>query len=216
MLGLLIACTLASPLLAQNQETASPAVQAPPPLSGPQKHTLLQIARESIQAALEARGAREAQVEPRLTWPQPMVVSLYVDGRLRARAWRLKGFRPLYLEARDLTFEAVAKPKISAQPFSPEELGRAEISLSVLGGFTQVNDDREVPRGAAVIIYNGFTEWPALPEDVASDQAADLLTFACEQAGLRPHAWLLPQTTIFTATVEQSRETLISVPGFNR
>lgn len=176
-----------------------------PLLTGPQKRTLLTIARESVAATLEGRSPREATVEPRLTEPQPMVVSLYVDGKLRGRSWRLRGYEPLYLGARDLTYEALTEPRVSDQPLSIDELSRAVISLAVLSNYLRAADDRDIPPRTAVIIYSGFTEWMAMPGDVAG-AAADLLSYACEQAGLRPNIWLLPQTTIFSAQVEAIRE----------
>lgn len=177
-----------------------------PALTGPQKKTLVLIAREVLDAVMAGRPSREATVEPRLTQAQPMVVSIYVDGKLRARAWRLRGVQPIYLEARDLTYQALAAPKVSERPIRIEEMSRAEVSLAVLSNYTRVRDDSQIDKRAAVIIYNGFTEWLALPGDVPSGRAADLLTYACEQAGLRPQVWLLPQTAIFTAEVEGARE----------
>ncbi len=192
-----------------------PAQMAPGPapgqlvadLTGPEKQVLLLIAKEAVNATLDNRPSREATVDARLALPQPMVVSIYVDGQLRARAWRLKRPLPLYMEARDLTYEALATPKVSDLDLTPEELARAELSVAVLANYSQAMDETEVPPRSAVIIYNGFTEWLALPGDIPSESAADLLTYACQQAGLRPKIWLLPQTTIYSARVEEIRET---------
>jgi AMMECR1 domain-containing protein len=86
-------------------------------------------------------------------------------------------------------------------------LGRVEIGLDLLSGYAPAKDETEIPPRSAVIIYSGFTEWLALPGDVKSDRAADLLTYACQQAGLRPGAWLLPEeTAIFSAQVDSARE----------
>jgi AMMECR1 domain-containing protein len=180
-------------------------------LKGNDKHILLLIAQEAIAAARESRPSREARVGPRLEAAQPLVVSLYVDGRLRARAWKLKALQPLYLAARDLIGAALANPKVSDQPLTREELARAKVGLAVLGKYAPAKDDTEVPPRSAVIIYNGFTEWLALPGDVPGDvpggrPAADLLSYACEQAGLRPQVWLLPSTTIFSAPADEIRE----------
>jgi hypothetical protein len=185
-----------------------PPGQQAPPLTGPEKRVLWLIAKEAVTAALEDRASREATVDARLSLPQPMVVSIYVDGKLRARTWRLKDSPPLYLEARDLTKEALTRPKIGEGNLSPEELARAEVSAAVLGEYTQVKDDTEVPSGSGVIVYSGFKEGLALPGDVSSSEsAADLLSYACEQAGLRPKIWLLPEVaTIFAAKVEDIRE----------
>lgn len=194
---------LSRPVFSQAQES----VGGPyPALTAHQKKTLILISREVIDAVMAGRQSREATVEPRLTRAQPMVISIYVDKVLRARAWRLRGAQPLYLEARDLTYQALAAPKVSDQALRIEELSRAEVSLAVLSRYTRVRDERQIMPRAAVIIYNGFVEWMALPGDIASDQPADLLTYACEQAGLRPQVWLLPQTSIFTAIVEGARE----------
>jgi len=177
-----------------------------PPLSGPQKRALLLIAREALDANIEGRPSREPSVEERLNIPQPMVVSIYVDGKLRGRAWALKNATPLFLTARNLAYEAIKHPKVSKNSLDLEELGRAEVSVAVLSNYARAVDERDVPPGSAVIIYHGFIEWMAMPGDVESKSAADLLRYACAQAGLRPNVWLLPQTAIFSATVEESRE----------
>lgn len=205
LLGLILLFMLisGSTALAQN---APPAVTTLPSLTGPQKKTLVLIAREVLDAVSEGRSSREATVEPRLTIAQPMVVSIYVDGVLRARAWRLRGAMPIYLEARDLTYQALAVPKVSDRPIRIEEMKRAEVSLAILSGYTRVRDDSQIAPRSAVIIYNGFTEWMALPGDLPSNKPADLLDYACKQAGLRPKVWLLPQTAIFSAQVEGARE----------
>jgi AMMECR1 domain-containing protein len=190
-------------LLAQ---AAPPPASSLPALTGQQKRILLLIAREALNAALENRAPREPRVGPRLEVSQPMVVSLYVDKKLRSRAWKLKSTLPLYQEASALTAAAISRPAGNFAPLRPEELARAEISLAVLTNYSRANDDREVPPRAAVIIYNGFTEHLALPGDIESNKAADLLSHACQEAGLRPQAWLLPETVIFSARVEELRE----------
>ncbi len=177
-----------------------------PLLTGAQKNVLLQIAREAIDATLENRESRAARVEARLSVPQPMVISVYVDGKLRGRAWSLKSSTPLFENARDITYMAIDEPKAGGEMLSLEELARAEVAVAVLGAYTKAADDRDIPPQSAVIIYNGFTEWLALPGDVESDKAADLLSYACEQAGLRPNVWLLPQTSIFWAEAQEVRE----------
>ncbi len=178
-----------------------------PELTGLQRRTLLLIARESIDSRLEGRLPREATVEARLTIPQALVASIWVDNKLRARAWRLLNPGPLYLEARDLVLEAINAPKVTLDPITLDELSCAKVSLAVLSDYKQAEDDKEVPPGSAVIIYSGFTEWLALPGDIESNKAADLLSYACQQAGLRPNIWLLPQkTVIYSAKVEGARE----------
>ena len=179
---------------------------APPSLTGHQRSVLVQIAREAIDATLENRESRTATVEPRLTAPQPIVISVYVDDKLRGRAWRLKSTSPLFENARIVTYEAIDKPKAGGEMLSLEELARARVSVAVLSNYTKAADDRDIPPKSAVIIYNGFTEWLALSGDIESDKASDLLSYACEQAGLRPNIWLLPQTTIFWAEVEEAGE----------
>lgn len=177
-----------------------------PLLSGPQRKTLLLIAREAVDATLENRSSREATVDARLRVTQPLVISIYVDGELRARSWRLKPYQPLYLDARDVTYEAINRPRDKDSPLTTAELARAEIGLTVLSGYTRALDDRDVPPHSAVIVLSGFTEALGLPEDVESNGIADLLSHACERAGLRPRIWLLPQTAIFYAQVDGTRE----------
>jgi AMMECR1 domain-containing protein len=136
------------------------------------------------------------------------VLSIYVDGQLRARAWRLKNLQPLYEAARELVQMALNEPKVSEERLSVEELARAKIGLAVLGRYTRAKDETEVHPLSAVIIYNGFIEWLALPGDVPGGSPYDILSYACGQAGLRPQVWLLPdgRTTIFQASAEEIKE----------
>jgi len=208
---LLAIMSLAGPLWAQPAGQAPPGTQAQsfipwPALKSPEKKVLLLIAREALTAATENRPSREARVEPRLHLAQPVVVSIYVDGKLRARSWRIKNIQPIYTSVRDLVGQALADPKVSDQPLSQEELARAKIGLAVLGRYSKANNDKEIPPRSAVIIYNGFKEWLALPGDAPHGSAADILSLACGQAGLRPNVWLLPTTTIFHATAEEAKE----------
>jgi len=177
-----------------------------PELRVQEKKVILLIAREALNAAVENRPSREARVERRLQTAQPMVLSLYVDGNLRARAWSLKNPQPIYLAARDLVQTALTESKVSDQPLNQEEMARAKIGLAVLGHYAQAKDDTEIPPRSAVIIFNGFTEGLALPGDVPGGSAADILSYACEQAGLRPQVWLLPNTTIFYTPAEETKE----------
>lgn len=202
----------ALPAAAQDERALQPAL---PPLSGAQRTVLLQIAREAVDATLENRESRVATVDARLAEPQPMVVTVYVDGKLRGRAWALKSGTPLFENARDITYRAIDKPMTGGEMLSLEELARAEVAVAVLGKYTKARDDRDIPPHSGVIIYNGFTEWLALPGDVESEAAADLLRYACEQAGLRPNVWLLPQTSILWAPVEEVREKRAEQPGIN-
>jgi len=187
-------------------QPGGPAFVAWPTLKSPEKKVLLLIAREALTAALENRPSREAKVGARLQVTQPVVISIYVDGKLRARAWRIKNLQPIYLSVRDLVSQALAEPKVSDQPLSQEEMARAKLGLAVLGRYSRAQNDKEIPPRSAVIIYNGFKEWLALPGDVPGGSAADVLSLACGQAGLRPQVWLLPTTTIFHATAEEAKE----------
>jgi AMMECR1 domain-containing protein len=198
-LFLFIGVFLAGPAWAQAEASF-------PKLKGQEKKVLLLIAREALNAAQEGRPSREARVDPRLQASQPLVLSLYVDDQLRARAWRLKGLQPIYTTARDLVQTALSDPKVSDKPLDREEMARAKIGLAVLGRYAPAKDETEIPPRSAVIIYNGFIEWLALPEDVPGGKAADILSYACSQAGLRPQVWLLPTTTIFHAPAEELKE----------
>lgn len=205
-LSIFICLILLFPAAAWAQGPGGDAYLKLPLLSGPQRKALLLIAREAVDATLETRASRAATVDGRLRVPQPAVISLYVNGELRSRSWRLKPDRPLYLDVRDLTYEAINRPRDKDDSLTPAELAGAQIGLAVLSGYTRVQDDREVPPRSAVIVLSGFTEAVGLPGDVDSDSVADLLSHACERAGLRPHVWLLPQTTIFYAQVDGTRE----------
>ena len=171
-----------------------------PPLTNTEERDLNLIAQEAILSKLEGRPARQPQVGPRLMMAQGLVVSIYIENKLVGRTWRLREPLPLAQGALALTQTALDDPKEPFSALSLDDLEQAVAVATPLDHYQRVADDRQVPPRSAVIVYKGFTEAVGLPGDVPSAEASDLLSFACEMAGLRPGTWMLPDAAIFTAT----------------
>jgi hypothetical protein len=175
-------------------------------LTGPEKKQLLAIAREPLSAALEGRPVLTPNVGQRLMVRKPVVVSLFLDGKLIARSWEIKEYGPLATQIMGLSSLFLSSPQFGRIP-EPEELSRGKIHLAILGRFNQVPDDKAVGEGEGVVILNGFKEGVATPMDIPpGGSIQDMLRIASEIAGLRPNAWLLPETSILTSPADEALE----------
>jgi hypothetical protein len=179
----------------------------PPRLSGPEKRQLSAIAREPIAAVLEDRAPRQPTVGQRLLAQQPVCVSMYLDGKLVARSWELEMPGPLSVQVSALAASLLTGPGYGAAP-DLTDLARVKIGVSVFyRPFRQIKDDSELEEGHGVVVLNGFRVGVAVPLDVApGSKPADLLSFASGVGGMRPGGWLLPESSLLSAVVDDERE----------
>jgi AMMECR1 domain-containing protein len=136
-----------------------------------------------------------------------MAVTLWLDGQILARAFEIRQPQPIVDGILALAQKVLAEPDEGRVP-TMEEWPRVKVGVAVLHGLLEAQSDQEVGAGQAVVVLEGFTIGVGLPKDMPSRyQSSDLLSKACQMAGLRPNAWLLPEkVTIFAALVDEMVE----------
>lgn len=165
-------------------------------LSPEQRRTLLQIARESIDAVLEGRKPETADPEDEvLRRPAGVFVTLNdADGQLRGCIGSIQAAAPL---ARAVSASAISAafrdPRF--HPVSKDELRGLSIEISVLGPILNVSAPEEIEVGRdGLIISRGHTSGLLLPQ-VATDYGWNRDTFldhTCVKAGLPRGSWRSP------------------------
>ena len=170
-------------------------------LTEAQRKRLLQIARQSIDAALHGSAAewKEEDFEEPLRRPAGAFVSLHTPaGGLRGCIGSIRAMEPLY--------KAVATSAVSAAlrdprfyPVRAEEMPKLELEISVMGPIEPVQSVDEIEVGRdGLIVSRGRYAGLLLPQ-VATEYGWDRQTFldqTCAKAGLPPGSWRLPDTRI--------------------
>jgi hypothetical protein len=204
--GLLVALIVGGLTLAFGGSTNSYAVAEPFKMPGPVKRDLLALAKEPLKATLEGRPPRTPKPNPALAISLPLIVSLYVDGVLAARAFQLDSPGPLEQAALSLGAQVLVDPTMG-RVLTPEELPLASLGVAVLRDLREVPDDRAINPGEAVVILSGLTQAVGLPSDAPPPKkTVDLLDLTCQLVGLRPKAWLNSQTTILAGEAAEALE----------
>lgn len=158
-----------------------------------QRQRLLQIARETIAAALAGRryDVDLDSVDDDLKRPAGAFVTLEKHGDLRGCIGSIEPRAPLA--------EAVSSSAMNAafrdprfRPVRADELAQLDIEISVMGPIERVNDVNDVEVGRdGLIVSRGARAGLLLPQ-VASEYGWDRETFlrqTCVKAGLPPDAW---------------------------
>src|SRR5688572_462752 len=160
-------------------------------LTTEQRSQLLRIARESIEAVLDARRPELAPPEEELRRPAGSFVTLTRDGELRGCIGSIHPVAPL--------FQAVSSSAINAAfrdprflPLQKEELAHIEIEISVMGPIEPVTSAEEIEVGRdGLIISRGRNAGLLLPQ-VATEYGWDCEAFlsqTCVKAGLPADSW---------------------------
>ena len=176
-------------------------------LSARELNYLLKVAEEPLLALKESRPPRpltDSASSGALNQTLPAVVTLWLDGQILARAWEIRQPQPLVAGVEALAAKVLDSPDQGRVP-TIEEWPRVKVGLAVLHQLAEAADEKEVAKGQAVVVLEGFTIGLGLPKDMTCQyESADLLSKACQMAGLRPNAWLLPdKLTIFSAAVDE-------------
>ncbi|MEN6304648.1 MAG: AmmeMemoRadiSam system protein A [Armatimonadia bacterium] len=169
-------------------------------LTPTQRATLLTIARESVMAA--CCNAAEPDLttdDPYLTAVQGAFVTLHApDGDLRGCIGHIEGHEPLIETVADMAVAAATQdprfPRVRC-----EEVPGLRIEISVMSPIREVKEVGEIEVGRhGLIVTCGYRRGLLLPQ-VATEYAwtcDEFLCHTCIKAGLPPHAWREPQTTI--------------------
>ncbi len=173
-----------------------------------QESYLLEIARDSIRYFLFNRTNKYIYPpqDVELLEDRAVFVTLNQHGNLKGCIGHMQPRAPLY--------KAVAEMAVSAAfedprfvPVKETDLDSMEIEISILSPMQKISDYKQIVLGRdGVMIRRGFNNGVYLPQ-VADETGWDLETFLahlCSQkAGLRPDAYLDPETEIFTFQVEK-------------
>jgi AmmeMemoRadiSam system protein A len=176
-------------------------------LTRDQRSRLLQIARDSIAAALENRRDELADdaFDEVLRRPSGAFVTLTISGELRGCVGSIHPVAPLFRAVSQSAFNAAFRdPRFP--PLRKDEFARTEIEISVMGPIEVVQDVNEILVGRdGLIVSRGRYAGLLLPQ-VATEYGWNRDTFleqTCRKAGLPGDAWRLPDCRIerFSAEV---------------
>jgi AmmeMemoRadiSam system protein B/AmmeMemoRadiSam system protein A len=173
-------------------------------LTKPEKDTLLQIARKSVETAVRegkqyecSTGGLEALAQERGAF-----VTLTEHGQLRGCIGYVSPLKPLYLTVRDVARMAALQDR-RFRPVTANELRDLQYEISVLSPLRRVRDIQEIRIGQdGLLIHTVEREGLLLPQ-VASDEKWNRATFleqVCYKAGLAAGAWRNDDADLFRFT----------------
>ena len=176
------------------------------PLSVKEKNFLLRMAREPVAAILEGRRPRDLRAPSsmrRLNQSQRLVMTIFLDGELLARAWELRTPGVLQATTVSLAHRIMQTPDVGRPP-TYEEMPRIRIGLAVLHDLKEVATEKEALVGQALVALSGFSFAVGLPSDLPRGYTTfQLYSRACEISGLRSGEWLGDDATIYAGAVEE-------------
>jgi AmmeMemoRadiSam system protein A len=174
-------------------------------LSQQDKQTLRQIARQTIDAALQRQKLPSlAPGSPILQEKRGAFVTLRRRGQLRGCIGLIEPVRPLAEAIQEMSLAAAFRdPRFP--PLTAEEFNEVDIEISVLTPLHQIQKVEEIEVGKhGLYIKNGPYAGLLLPQ-VATEYRWDRPTFlreTCRKAGLSPEAWKEPDTQIYIFSAE--------------
>ncbi|MFH1369920.1 MAG: AmmeMemoRadiSam system protein A [Planctomycetota bacterium] len=181
-----------------------------------QKHALLKVARDSVEAAIKqnplpkveaARGELVESNDPDLATHCGCFVTLKNGGRLRGCIGQFIADRPLVNMVLEMAkASATSDPRFFADPITSDELPDIDIEISVLSPLKKTTDPLSLRLGAdGIYIKHGYSSGCFLPQ-VAEETGwskEEFLSNCCShKAGLSPDAWKDPKTEVFLFTAE--------------
>lgn len=171
-------------------------------LSQPDKSTLLDIARKSVEYAVRRQSLLSVSVpvSDALLEERGAFVTVTRRGELRGCIGYATSLKPLYLTVRDVAaFAALRDPRFP--PVTASELPDLEYEISVLSPFRRVADVKQIQVGThGLYIKNAGQEGVLLPQ-VPVEQRWDRRTFLEQvslKAGLPRDAWRDPASDLFS------------------
>ena len=171
---------------------------------------LLNLARESVEAAVLGKQLPQLASDDVLTRPGGAFVTLKIRGLLRGCIGHFSGVGSLGETVRLMAREAaISDPRFI--PVSPEELKDIAIEISVLSPMEIIDVNDVVPGIHGLYIRRGSRAGTLLPQ-VAGEEGWDRETFlkhTCLKAGLPPEAYLEETTEILSYTAEVFSETTV-------
>jgi AmmeMemoRadiSam system protein A len=181
-------------------------------LSQDEKEQLLDLAYQSVQAAVTSGKPPEVELEglpPRLSEQQASFVTLRVEGVLRGCIGAIRARLPLAIDVIEHAAAAAQNdPRFSA--LKADELSNLELEVSVLS-HPQPLDYQDpadllhslTPDIDGVIIQQGIHRATFLPQVWTKVSGPEeFLNRLCEKARLAPDVWQQERLEVFTYQVE--------------
>ena len=174
-----------------------------------QKHTLLKIARDTLEAVILHKPKPVLQSDdPELNEHSGCFVTLKNHERLRGCIGRFISDKPLIELIAEMTkASATEDPRFAGNRIKANELNKIDIEISVLSPLQRIDNPLNLRLGVdGVYIKRGFAAGCFLPQ-VATETGwskEEFLSYCCaHKAGLSPDAWKDPETevNIFTAEI---------------
>ncbi len=173
-----------------------------------QKHTLLKLARDTVNAAVSGRPLPQpASDDPVLTAPCGCFVTLKNRKRLRGCIGQFTSDKPLIASVVEMAkASATSDPRFLANPIAPRELQHLDVEISVLSPLKRTEDPLSLRLGIdGIYIRKGCTSGCFLPQ-VATETGwtkEEFLSYCCaHKAGLPADAWKDPKTEVYLFTAE--------------
>ncbi len=159
--------------------------------SADERRFLLQLAHDSIAAALRRSSWEHVPPSPHLSEARGAFTTLHLQDRLRGCVGFVQPLRPLYQTVAE-TAVAAAFNDPRFDPVTDEEAPLLKIEISVLSPLRSITlPEIEIGRHGLVVTHH-FQRGLLLPQ-VAVEHGWDRETFlaeTCQKAGLQPDAWL--------------------------
>ena len=180
------------------------------------RKTLLRLARETIQAALEGGSPPRIPIpstslgtseSAALKTPCACFVTLHNRGQLRGCIGTFAARAPLYETVRQMAGAALRDPRFLDRPVTADELAAIDIEISVLSPLEKTTDPMnevelgrhgiciESPWGSGCFLPQVATETGWSKEEFLSHCAAG-------KAGLDADAWKDPNVTVYRFEAE--------------
>lgn len=170
-----------------------------------ERHTLLDLARQTINARLGGQPLPEPRIDsPTLCEVRGAFVTLKIDEQLRGCIGHVIGVVPLWRAVRDNAVAAAfSDPRFP--PVTAEELEKVRLEISALTPLRVSQPEGVIVGRDGVLIERGTARGLLLPQ-VAVEYGWDRQTFldhTCRKAGLDTGCWRHPDTviSIFSAEV---------------
>ena len=174
----------------ESSPTSSVQPELQPEYTQEERTALLQLAHESILAALENRERRPFQPTEHLLQSRGAFTTVYSNGQLRGCVGYPSAVSPLYQTVIE-TAQSAAFEDPRFVPISLSEAPGLKISLSILSPVAPIRAEDIVVGRHGLIISQGVHRGLLLPQ-VPVEHAWDRVSFleqTCRKAGLPLNAW---------------------------
>jgi len=178
-------------------------------LSAAARQRLLQIARQSAEAAIRRQPAPAFDVpDPELQLPQGAFVTLKNGPHLRGCIGRFTAHKPLWQVVAEMARSAATQDfRFLNDPIAPDELPELSIEISVLSPMTPIENPLDIELGVHGIYVSGpggrgGTFLPQVATEHHMSKEQFLSTCCSHKAGLPPDAWRTGEAKVLVYTAE--------------